>query len=95
MLYARYSLGSNLKLGEWNWGSWGRLINIFALVYTLYTSIWLSFPSTLPVTASNMNYCGPIMVFVLAVALFLWFAWARKSWSGPNLTIMDFIVATS
>lgn len=95
MLYARYSHGSNLKLGEWNWGRLGGYINVFALVYTVYTGFWLSFSSTLPVTAANMNYCGPIMLFVLAVALVLWFSRARKSWPGPNLTIMDFIVGTS
>lgn len=95
MLYARYSHGSNLKLGEWNWGRWGVYINVFALVYTAYMSIWLPFPSTLPVTAANMNYSGPILVLMLTVAVLLWLSWARTNWTGPNLTIMNFIVATS
>lgn len=95
MLYARYSNRGNLKLGDWNWGRWGVYINIFALVYTVYMSIWLPFPSTLPVTAANMNYSGPILVLVLGIAALLWLTWARNNWSGPNLTIMNFIVATS
>lgn len=95
MLYARYSQGSNLKLGAWNWGRWGLYINIFALLYTTYAIIWLPFPSTLPVTAANMNYCGPIMGFILVTAVLVWFAWAKDNWAGPNLTIMDFVVATS
>lgn len=95
MIYARYFRKGGVRLGEWNWGKWGGPMNIFAWFYTLYIAIWLPFPSTLPVTASNMNYCGPIMVAVLVIAVTAWFGWARKHWSGPNVTIMDFIVATS
>lgn len=95
MVYARYSHQSTFTPGEWNWGRWGGPINIFALVYTVYIVIWLPFPSTLPVTGANMNYCGPIMGFVLLVALGLWIGWARKKWPGPDVGIMDFVVKTS
>lgn len=94
VLYARYSTGG-LKLGEWNLGRYGAYVNSFALVYTLYVIVFLPFPSTLPVDASNMNYCGPILLFVFAVAIFLWFYRARKYWEGPNLTILDFVIAKS
>ncbi|KAK7756439.1 hypothetical protein SLS62_001665 [Diatrype stigma] len=80
---------------EWNLGQYGAPVNVFALAYTLYAMVWLPFPSTLPVTASNMNYCGPAMLIVLLVVLVLWFAWARKNWPGPNLTILEFIVVNS
>jgi choline transport protein len=93
MLYARYA--GNAKLGEWNLGRYGVYFNSFALVYTLYCIIFLPFPSTLPVTPENMNYCGPVMVFVLVVAISLWFLRARKRWSGPNLSILDFLLASS
>lgn len=94
MLYARWS-NSNLELGEWNWGRAGPYINVFALVYTLYIIVFLPFPSTLPVTATNMNYCGPVMVAVFVIAYGLWFLRARKHWAGPNLTILDFIITSS
>ena len=93
MLYARYS--GTVKLGEWNLGRWGVYFNSFAMVYTLYCIVFLPFPSTLPVTAENMNYCGPVMAFVLAVAIGLWFLRARKHWSGPNLSILEFLMANS
>jgi choline transport protein len=95
MLYARFSATGPLKLGEWNLGRWGVYVNSFALVYTLYIMIWLPFPMTIPVTAANMNYCGPVMVFVLVVAIGLWFLRARKHWAGPNLTILEFVLANS
>lgn len=94
ILYARYKSDS-LTLGEWNLGRYGASINAFALVYTLYIIIFLPFPEAIPVTASNMNYGGPVMVFVLMVTVALWFGWARKNWKGPNLTILDFILANS
>jgi choline transport protein len=94
IIYVRMS-GSALKLGEWNLGRFGFAINVFALVYTLYVIIFLPFPSTLPVTATNMNYCGPVMVAVLTIAVGLWFTGARKNWKGPNLTILEFVVANA
>ncbi|ROW16412.1 hypothetical protein VPNG_02830 [Cytospora leucostoma] len=95
MIYARYYKEGGVKLGEWNWGRWGGPMNVFAWFYTLYVAIWLPFPTTLPVTASNMNYCGPVMVAVLVIAITAWFGWARKNWLGPNVSVMDFIAATS
>lgn len=94
MLYARWTT-PGLKLGQWNWGGLGVYINVFAMVYTLYCIVFLPFPSTLPVTAANMNYCGPVMVLVLLVTVVLWFARAKRHWTGPNLTILEFIMAHS
>lgn len=94
ILYARWS-SPNLELGEWNWGKAGPFINVFALIYTVWMIIFLPFPSTLPVTAANMNYCGPVMGAVLVVAFGLWYVRARKHWEGPNLTILDYILANS
>ena len=94
MLYNRFATGG-VQLGEWNLGRYGVWVNSFALLYTLYVLIFLPFPSTLPVTGANMNYAGPVMVVVLALAVGLWFLRARKHWSGPNLSIVDFVVANS
>ncbi|KAK1640784.1 amino acid permease [Colletotrichum phormii] len=94
MLYARLSSKGGIELGEWNLGRFGLYINSFALVYTLYVIVFLPFPSTVPVTAENMNYCGPVMVFVLLVAVGLWFI-KGKRWTGPNLTILDLVMDKS
>ncbi|KAI5456626.1 amino acid/polyamine transporter I [Mariannaea sp. PMI_226] len=91
ILYSRFA-PNPVKLGEWNLGRYGLYINAFALVYTLYIIVFLPFPSTLPVTGANMNYCGPVMVFVLLVTAVLWLGHAKKHWTGPNITILDFIM---
>lgn len=94
MIYARYSPGG-VELGEWNLGRYGMLVNVYALVHTLYVLIFLPFPSTIPVDATNMNYGGPIMGFVLVVVITLWFLRARKQWKGPNMIILDMVLAKS
>ncbi|KAJ0270652.1 hypothetical protein Brms1b_008505 [Colletotrichum noveboracense] len=95
MLYARMSKAEGVELGEWNLGPFGLYINAFALIYTIYVIVFLPFPSTIPVTAENMNYCGPVMVFVLLLAIALWFVRGRKAWTGPNLTILDLVIDNS
>ena len=96
MLYARYASehgGEYLRLGGWNLGRYGVYINSFALVFTLYIMVFLPFPSTLPVTAVNMNYCGPIFGFCFLFSISFWLVWARKHWPGPNIAVMDFVKA--
>lgn len=69
VLFARLTNG--LELGQWNLGRAGTAVNISGLVYTLYAMIWLPFPTDLPATASNMNYCGPVFGVVLVAAITL------------------------
>lgn len=89
VLYAR--LTSEIQLGPWNWGKQGTIINVVALVYTLYVLIWFPFPQDLPVDASTMNYCGPVLGAVLVFAISFWFV--RKSvWQGPNRAIAALVL---
>lgn len=90
VLYARLTKG--IELGMWNLGKSGILVNVFGLVYTVYAFIWLPFPNYLPVTASNMNYSGPVLGTVLVGAITLWFMRAKQHWDGPNRAIIEFVL---
>jgi len=81
-----------IKFGQWTLGRWGMPINIFALIYTAYVSIFLCFPSTLPVTGANMNYALPIFAFVVFLAIGWWFAWGKAKWSGLSAQIIALVV---
>ncbi|KAK6832880.1 hypothetical protein PG995_012657 [Apiospora arundinis] len=94
MISARFNK-ADFKLGSWNLGRFGLAINCFALVYTLYIMVWLPFPQSTPVAPAEMNYCAPMVGFVLIFTLGMWFGWARKNWSGPNVKIRDFVIAQS
>lgn len=89
-LYAR--LNNNIEFGVWNFGKAGVFINIFGLIYTLYAIIWLPFPNYLPVTASNMNYCGPVFGVVLIGVVTLWFMRGKDQWDGPNKDVVAFVL---
>ncbi|KAK2024776.1 LPXTG-domain-containing protein [Colletotrichum zoysiae] len=76
-----------VQYGSWSLPKgWGMPINIYALVWSMYLTIWLPFPQTIPVTATEMNYAGPIYVVAMVGALTLWFARGKKHWPGLNKT---------
>ena len=94
MLYTHWmSVHSDepLKLSVWNLSRYGVYINCFAVIYTIYCIIWLPVPLSLPVTAINMNYAGPIFLFVFFFAIILWFVRAQKHWKESNVAIINFI----
>jgi choline transport protein len=93
ILYARFTNG--IQLGEWNLGKAGAVINIAALIYTIWVAIFLPFPSNLPVTASNMNYCGPVLGAVLVGTIGWWAVRTRHNWRGPNRNIVKFVLEHS
>jgi choline transport protein len=91
MLHARFTgrIGDSpqapLQYGEWRLPKGAGLpLNIYALLWTIYLTIWLPFPTTLPVTAFNMNYSGPIYIAVLLLSIVYWFVWGKSKWPGLN-----------
>lgn len=98
MLHAR--LNGRIGVGPSfavQYGTWklpprvGMTLNIYALLWTVYLSIWLPFPTTIPVNGTNMNYAGPIYVLVLIGTVIYWFAWGRTNWGGLNPDVMDIV----
>lgn len=74
----------SLAMGPFTLGRWGYAINVYAICFLVFIIVWLPFPPYLPVTASNMNYSGPIFGFVLCVALVDWFVWGHKRFAVPT-----------
>lgn len=68
------------------------MVNGMGLVYTVYAIIWSPFPNYLHVTASNMNYSGPVLGAVLTFAVSLWVMKGKRELAGPNGAIVDFIL---
>lgn len=67
------------KLG----GIGGPIINILALGWMLVVCIFCNFPTVMPVTAIDMNYCVVVMVGWLFVGLFYYGSRGRKQYLGP------------
>ncbi|KAJ5592834.1 Amino acid/polyamine transporter I [Penicillium hordei] len=79
-------------LGNWNMGIWGLPVNVFALVYTAWVTVWLAFPSALPVTGENMNYAAPIFGATTLFAFVYWFIKGRTRWEGLNKEVIRLVV---
>lgn len=69
--------------GPWTLGRWGMAVNCYAIVFGVFTCIFVPFPPILPVTAVNMNYCGPIFLGLVALLICDWFIRGRKNYNGP------------
>ncbi|THC91944.1 hypothetical protein EYZ11_008599 [Aspergillus tanneri] len=81
-----------VPVGTWNMGRWGLPVNIFALIYTAYVTIWLCFPAYRPVTGENMNYALPIFGGTTLFAFVYWFLRGRRHWPGLNKNIVRLVV---
>jgi choline transport protein len=75
--------GPKLDYGPFTLGHWGIPINMFSLIYLIYITIWMPFPSLRPVTSINMNYAGPVFLVVVIGALTDWFVSGHKRFAVP------------
>lgn len=75
--------GNPPKYGPFKLGRYGILVNILALCYLVFIITWMPFPTILPVTASNMNYAGPLLGIVIIGALVDWVISGRKRFQVP------------
>ncbi|GKZ41481.1 hypothetical protein AbraIFM66951_009592 [Aspergillus brasiliensis] len=82
-LWRRLVAPHNLNYGPWKLGRAGIAINVTAIIYLLFTSIFMVFPSYQPVTPSNMNYASLIFGFVWLMSVVFWLVRGRKEYKGP------------
>ncbi|KAE9403332.1 putative amino acid permease [Gymnopus androsaceus JB14] len=78
-----------IDFGPFTLGRFGFLINVYSIVYGIFIIIFLPFPPSLPVTATTMNYAGPVFVAVVLIALGGWIVSGRKHFQGPVREIDD------
>ena len=79
----RFSTERPIEFGPWNLGKLGIAINILAIAFCLFLVVFLPFPTSLPVTALNMNYASVVFAGVILFSLVDWFVRGRKRYTGP------------
>ena len=67
----------------------GIIVNIYAIVYAFFICVFLPFPPYTPVTATNMNYAGPVFGSLILVALADWYFRGRMFYKGPIREDLD------
>jgi len=75
--------GPPVAYGPFKLGRWGVPVNMFALAYLVYVITWMPFPTILPVTGSNMNYAGPILLAIIICGITDWFVSGHKRFEFP------------
>jgi len=69
--------------GPWHMGKYGKYVNIWACLWTLFVSIIFILPTARPVTANTMNYAAVFLVAIFAAALGYWFLGGKSWYTGP------------
>ncbi|MBI3504167.1 MAG: amino acid permease [Proteobacteria bacterium] len=64
------------KLGPWNLGRWGALVNVVAIAWTAFISILFVAPPN--------ELTGYTMAGVTVILVVYYFAWARSRFKGPH-----------
>jgi choline transport protein len=71
--------------GPWRMAArWDLIVNLFAIIYGIFIIIFLPFPPTLPVTAKNLNWSGPVLGFVIIFAVADWCISGKKRFKVPT-----------
>jgi len=72
-----------LIFGPWTLGRWGMAINLYAIIFGTFVCIFVPFPTTIPVTALNMNYAGPVFGGLCILLVGDWLVRGKKRYTGP------------
>ncbi|KAI5363707.1 putative amino acid/polyamine transporter I, amino acid permease [Septoria linicola] len=89
VIFARlvYEDADRFVPGPYRLGKWlpTKPRSIIAICWVLLISVVLFCPTTIPVTATNMNYAVVVAAAVAVFALSWWFLGANKYYTGPRL----------
>ncbi|KAF5973360.1 HNM1-choline permease [Fusarium coicis] len=83
LIWRRLFRPDTLRWGPWRLGKAGLPINIIAVIYLMYTCIFLLFPPYQPITAVNMNYASVVLGGALVFGCIYWPLRASKRYVGP------------
>ncbi|EKD18816.1 amino acid permease [Drepanopeziza brunnea f. sp. 'multigermtubi' MB_m1] len=70
--------------GPFSLGRMQKPYNVVAIVWVCFISVVLMFPTTRPVTPTNMNYAVVVALGIATFSLGWWWAGARKTYTGPK-----------
>ena len=76
-------------VGPWNLGVWSSLIGWIAIIWTVFASILFILPVSFPITLSNFNFTGVVLLVVWAF-LIPWYLISVRHWfKGPKSAFDD------
>ncbi|EPS30039.1 hypothetical protein PDE_04989 [Penicillium oxalicum 114-2] len=70
--------------GPFTLGRWGTVVNYIAVIWVLFISTILLFPSQVPITLTNMNYASCVIVGLAMIGWIWWILVAKRKYTGPQ-----------
>lgn len=67
-------------------------MNLYGAFFGVFISIFSLFPTTIPVTAQNMNYAGPVLLGLTIIAGLDWFIRGKNVFKGPLREMIEEVV---
>lgn len=83
LFYTRIRHPGRLVPGPWTLGKFGVWVNGFAILWSILVMFFSFWPSSVPVTAVNMNWSCVLYVAVVLFAGGFWVVHGRKVYHGP------------
>ncbi|KAF9149015.1 hypothetical protein BG015_009218 [Linnemannia schmuckeri] len=82
-LYMRLTREGSLHFipGDFTLGRFSKSLHILSIIWLLFLSLILMFPSTIPVTKNNFNYAPVVLVILIIIFSVSWFK-ARTDFTG-------------
>jgi choline transport protein len=89
VLYRRLNLATQPALppARWSLGRWGPSINVLAILYSGFVFFWSFWPVQTPVDPESLNWAIVIFGGVFFGAVILFWAKARKVYTGPVVDV--------
>jgi amino acid transporter len=84
LMVIRRLKGIPLAPSPFSLGKAGLPLNLCAIIYTIFTMIFLFFPPYQPVTPQNMNYACLVFGSVVLFGLVWWALKGKKVFIGPK-----------
>ncbi|KNB14718.1 hypothetical protein FOXG_13504 [Fusarium oxysporum f. sp. lycopersici 4287] len=91
LIWRRLFRPDTLRWGPWRLGRAGLPINVIAVIYLMYTCIFLLFPPFQPITPVNMNYAPVVLGGALVFGCFYWPLRVSKRlfiWTAPGAVLL-------
>ena len=82
MISRRLSWNNKPSLGPFNLGRFGLLVNILAILWGIFTVVFVTFPTEMPATAGNMNYASLVFGGTVIFSFITWFLYGRNEYQG-------------
>lgn len=79
--------GPPLPPRRWSLGKYGLVINIIALLFITPLWFFAFWPLAQPVTPTNLDWAPVLFAGTIAFALFYYFTWARRLYTGPVVLV--------